>query len=155
MSGKIYKLTCSETGKVYYGSTKLKLQKRFNGHKSGQNNTTSKELIKPTIELVELVDLKIIKERERYYIENFECVNKNVAGRNQQESHKLSQKKYYEKHKDEINEKQKFYRDKNKIKNNERLKEKITCSCGSVVSYVNLQRHKKTKKHLELTHPFS
>lgn len=105
---KIYKLVCNTTGKVYYGSTCLKnLQERLSYHekdfiaffeKENQGYMTSFEIICEgdyIIELVEKVDCKDKKElhqRERWYIENNECVNKFIPNRTTKERNKLRYK---------------------------------------------------------------
>jgi len=84
---------------------------------------------------------------------------------------KESQKVYYENNKDKIKKKDKEYREKNKEKlskqhkeyydnNKEKLskqkkeyfekkiKEKIQCDCGCIISKYNKLRHEKTVKHL-------
>ena len=81
---------------------------------------------------------------------------------NQNNKDKLAEKDkaYYEVNKDKILEKHKKYREDNKDKiaeqskkyreaNKEKLKEKITCDCGSEVVKSTIQRHKRTKKHLQ------
>ena len=48
----------------------------------------------------------------------------------------------------EYRQQEKEYREENKDKINARMKEKITCTCGCVLSKGNLSRHKKR------LHPF-
>jgi len=108
--GKIYCLKSSQTDEVYYGSTCLPLNIRFNGHKT-QSKTiktlTSSQILQYTdayIELVEefpcnsRVELSI---REKYYIENNPCVNKNIPGR--------TDKEYVEANKEKIREYKKLW----------------------------------------------
>lgn len=119
---KIYILRSDKTDKVYYGSTCTSLQHRWNNHRSlyiaylngNANKTTAFEIISLdpdnfTIELVEdcswCWDRYELRERERYYIENFTCVNKNIPNR----SHKDCMIAYYNKHKDKLIEKRKQY----------------------------------------------
>lgn len=97
MSGKIYKITDNTNGCVYYGSTTMGLDDRLNKHKYAYNSflkhggakSTSCEIIKNDnyfIELVEEVDnLDNLKNRERFYIENNECVNQQMPARSQKE----------------------------------------------------------------------
>ena len=133
--GMIYKLY--HEGGVYYGSTTQTLKERLGHHKydSKTRNKTSKKLFKngsiPKIELLEEVefnDIKELRERERYYIENFECINKQIPNR--------TIKEYYKANKDIINEKKKEY-----------LKIKIICKCGIIVSNRHFARHCRSKKH--------
>lgn len=88
---KVYKLTCN--GLTYYGSTCQPLAKRYREHKSkakkySYNPSRYSSIIlfqqdghKPTIELVEHVPCNTLSDllaRERYYIENYPCVNKRI-----------------------------------------------------------------------------
>ncbi len=92
----VYRLF-NEDGLSYYGSTINELRLRLNKHRSDynvNNNTnggcTSKLLFvddkKVNIEEVERVDdLTQLNNRERYYIQNYDCVNKTVPTRTQKE----------------------------------------------------------------------
>lgn len=109
-NSKIYKITSpTAAGMVYYGSTKQKyLSSRLSQHISHYNSwtrnrskyITSFELVKhgdATITLVRSVNVKNkdeLKAIERIYIENNECVNKNIPGR--------TSKEYYEANYDKI-----------------------------------------------------
>jgi len=103
---KIYKLVCNITGKVYIGSTTRPLNYRLNQHlhdfKKGVKITSSQifEKANYNIILIENYPCKNKKElhlREKYYINNNDCINKkNPIGR------KLSPKSYYEKNKEII-----------------------------------------------------
>ena len=98
--GKIYKLFTPDNEFVYYGSTQSDLRKRLSEHKIAykrwKNNkasyVTSYQLFETDlpvdIVLVEKVtgDKDERKARERYYIENNNCVNKFIPGRSQKES---------------------------------------------------------------------
>lgn len=152
-NGKIYKLVCDTTNKIYIGSTTEKyLSRRLAKHiydfknKEKKNFVSSYEILKNNnfhIELIENInsnDIYELHNRERYYVENTECVNIQIPNRTQRERNKteeytnkriVRQKKYREKHKDKLNE-------------------KVLCECGCNVNKYNLSRHKKTKKHLEL-----
>lgn len=80
-NGKIYKLVNDDLGLTYYGSTCSELKKRLYNHKNNLN-CSSKELFKSgnvKIYLVEdfpTTDKIHLLQRERYYIENNNCVNK-------------------------------------------------------------------------------
>ena len=143
-NGKIYRLVCNITNKNYYGSTTQLLSKRLYEHKrdykkylnNNKNYITSFEIIKGNnfeIILVELFNCSCkleLEKRERYYIENNECVNKNIPTRTIKEWCKINKeylkdykKVYYEKNKIKIKELQK---EKNKLykeNNKEKLKE--------------------------------
>lgn len=125
---KIYKLVSNSSDLVYYGSTYSKLSKRLSGHKAdykrhlngGKNYITS-------FKLMELGDIKIILvenfpcdnieeliSKERFYIENNECVNKVIPGR--------TPKEYQEDNKDRIAKRKKEYQEANKEKISEHKK---------------------------------
>jgi hypothetical protein len=144
MKGIIYRITCNETGEVYYGSTQLSLNVRMICHKSQCKRwkegkcrfTTSFQIIDRNnysyslIETVECEDKYQLEQRERYYIENNECINKVVVGRTIQEYYEankeaiLEHKKEYKKaNKDHISEYQKEYKQKNKERWNEYMRE--------------------------------
>jgi hypothetical protein len=77
--GKIYKL-CG-AGKIYIGSTIQHLSKRHWSHKCAKINTVHEIIADPNnqITLIELYPCSCKEEllaRERYHIENTECVNK-------------------------------------------------------------------------------
>ena len=113
--GKIYHIVCNITGDTYYGSTVQKISQRMNCHR----NKVSKCLSKPIIErgdyhygLVEdykCDNLEQLLMRERYYIDNNNCVNKNSPIRTKEE--KIA---YYEEHKEEIAAKNKAYYEEHK-----------------------------------------
>ena len=51
----------------------------------------------------------------------------------------------------EYKQHEKEYREKNREKINAQMKEKITCTCGCVLSRGNLSRHKKSQQHINST----
>ena len=51
----------------------------------------------------------------------------------------------------EYKQHEKEYREKNREKINAQMREKITCTCGCVLSRGNLSKHKKTPKHINST----
>ncbi len=76
-----------------------------------------------------------IKRWGKFYIENFECVNKYITGRTSQE--------YYTDNKNVINEHIKNYQKEKK------LSEKCSCDCGGRYTIINKNVHFKSKKHLK------
>ena len=127
-NGKVYKMTSG--GLTYYGSTTQKLHVRKAGHnqdykrwKAGkQHYITSYELFEIGLPidicLIENFPCKSKEElhvRERYHIENNDCVNRVIPGR--------TQKEYKEKHKDELLEKSKQYYQEHKEYYSEKGKE--------------------------------
>jgi len=164
--GKVYKITCNDTGDVYYGSTTNKyLSNRKAGHihsvkrydEGYSKKTSAYNIIKNNnfkMELIEEPPLEKLKERERYYIENFKCVNQlrpNISPEERLED-KLQ---YYHNNKQLINEKRKEKRLNNSEKVKEKEKEKrlnnseiIICECGSHIVKYNRFNHYRTKKHI-------
>ena len=166
-NGKIYRIVCEETGRQYIGSTCSTLVKRLSNHKT--NNVCScKDFINPKIFLIEdyPCDRKDqLLMRERFHMENMECVNlrrpissydeqkeqlKEHYYNNKDEKLKYQKEHYYD-NIEKINQRIKEYYQINKEKISKRKKEKITCDCGSVVARYTLERHKKSKKHIKLT----
>ena len=93
---KIYKIVCNETGLTYYGSTTETLEGRLQKHESRfRKNEGGKyscyqifENGDYKIELVEDVSCeskKELRDREAYYIRNYDCVNQVVPGRTRKE----------------------------------------------------------------------
>lgn len=134
---KIYRIVCNITGEEYYGSTVQSLSNRRAKHvnqfkmwKTGQHHyTTSFKIIERNnfdIVLVENYPCNSKEElhaRERFYIENTECVNKVIPSRTREEyrhtkkdEKKEYDKKYYEEKKQEKLERQKQYYQENKDK---------------------------------------
>jgi len=102
----VYKLTCTKTGLVYYGSTKNPLNVRKN---KGWYHCSCKDFVNPTMECVEKVDnLNNLLIREDYFIRNNECVNKNKAVYNKEDQkkkrleHKEDKKEYDKKYSKKI-----------------------------------------------------
>jgi hypothetical protein len=155
LQGKIYRIQCNITGDNYYGSTKQKnLSRRLSQHRVYSNKmSTSYDIIKRgdyQIILVETYPCKTkyeLESRERYYIENNDCVNKIIPIRTAKERYEYT-KEYYEKNKDEILERHKGYYEKNKDEISEKRKEKYTCECGSTLTIHHKVRHEKTQKHI-------
>jgi len=165
-NGKIYRLVCSETGNQYIGSTTQTLPQRKAGHKKPSNTCMSKLFINPDIILIETYpcDTKDeLHKRERFHIENNECVNLTTPTRTTKEwlidnkdKNSETLKKYQEKNKDKIKKLKNEYYQKNKerqLEKNKEYKEKnneyITCECGSIIRLYNITTHKKTKKHID------
>ena len=138
----IYRIYSDKGDLQYYGSTTQSLKQRFSEHKSRYTNAILKNKAQWTcksreifstygidnccIELLEECMPEISKERERYYIENNNCVNKKIPGR------VINIKEYHEEHKEHILEiKKKWYENKKEsnieyfanyyVKNKERI----------------------------------
>jgi len=117
-NGQIYKIHSYQTDDIYIGSTTQTLCKRFAHHKAlfkkNIHKTTSKSIFKYDNVMITLIekypcnDKNELEQRERYYIENNNCVNKYIPTR--------TDKEYYEDNKDKIIQYVKEYRDNNKNK---------------------------------------
>lgn len=144
MKGKIYRLVCNNTGLQYIGSTTNSLTKRLYFHKHSSNECSSKLIILEgnyDIILIEEIDIDNrdqLRQRERYWIENMECVNLIIPYRTEEELKQWRidnkehlqklRKKYYEEHKEED-------------------AEKVECECGAVVNHRHINEHKLTDIH--------
>tara|TARA_R110000772_G_scaffold66755_1_gene148531 strand:- start:433 stop:852 length:420 start_codon:yes stop_codon:yes gene_type:complete len=81
---KIYKIIDNTNGNVYIGKTKNTLNYRLRKHKS--NRTCSSRLIIDNGDYrIELIEETEDDSRERYWIENTECVNVCIPGRTDKE----------------------------------------------------------------------
>jgi len=109
--GKIYRIVCNETGEQYIGATcQKKLCTRLAQHVSN-NKCSSKGIIERgnyeilLIESVPVDSKDQLHQRERFYIETLECVNKIIPCR--------TRKEHYVDKKVEILEKNKKWRQDN------------------------------------------
>ena len=127
----VYKKVCSETGRVYYGSTKNDLSIRLN---KGHKNCTCQDFVNPETTIIESIsDDKLRYERELYYIRNFECVNKSGKGIT------FTPKEYYQQNKERIKEQQKKSQEKCKVW------EKFPCPlCGKLTNKKHIKRHQRS-----------
>lgn len=184
-NGKIYKIVCNKTGLCYIGSTceptlALRLAKHRSNYKTyinGNGNYISSYQVLEnndySIVLLESIECNSKDEllaRERFYIENTECVNmrkrpfvsedeNNERIKKYRETNKdsiisykvinrdhikNSWKKYYDKNKDRLKDSGKDYYHTNKDK----LNEKYDCKCGGKYTFQHRAKHLKTLKHL-------
>ena len=167
---KIYKITDDENN-IYIGSTTQKyLSSRLQQHKAHtkKNRITTNKLVNPDtwniqlLEQFECNDINELRTKERQYIENNNCINKNIPTRTQKERNKIfydenkqieldRKTKYYYENKDLCLEQRKKYYNENSnkiIEYSKNYQQKIiTCECGAVIKQGGILRHKKTKKH--------
>jgi len=155
--GKIYRIVCDTSGEVYYGSTTQSLSVRLSGHKfRAKNNCTCRSIIDGgnySIVLVEeypCENKEQLERRERFYIENNVCVNKQVPTRTTKEYRDVTKdrkadydKHYRENNKEMLNEKKHLYYQDHK----EERAEKVVCECGRIVRRDALRRHKTRRQH--------
>jgi len=111
-NAKIYKLTGG--GLTYYGSTTRKyLCQRLSEHKKLTNKGSSRQIVgfpDCEITLIETFPCQSkdeLRARERYWIENNECINKNIPGRTKQE--------YREQNKEKTSEYNREYHQRKKL----------------------------------------
>jgi len=102
-------------GLKYVGSTKQKINQRLSKHKYNKKNNiciTSKLLDLDNCKIYQLeeCDESNRNEREQYWIDNTECVNKN----NTTFDRKENKKQYYQRNKKQLNQYQKQYQEENK-----------------------------------------
>jgi len=164
-NGKIYKLICDKTDKIYIGSTTKKLNDRLSGHKNNQN-CSSKQLLELGEVKIKLIqnypcnNKKELETKERYYIEKYKdiVINKIIPTRTKKEYYKENKekilhycKKWNQENKEIIKQKKHNYYEKTKELVKEQYKEyrkiKITCECGSIIPKYQYKRHYRSKKH--------
>lgn len=168
MSGVVYKIECNISGLVYYGST-IHFNKRMNQHKnlhasckSKKPCTSSKIILNgdyriEILEHYENATKLLLETRERFYIENNKCVNRQCPLRTRQEKYvcicgkelssitgrsrhiKSKQHKDFIEHDIEYKKPCKTYE--------ERKYDKIDCVCGGKYIHSHQSTHNKTNKH--------
>ena len=148
MIASIYKIS-DKDGLVYYGSTIRPIHQRLWDHKKLYNDTMTKTMHKESmvIEAVEqyyfdedTYNKIFIAKRERSYIDNNPCINKQRPGR--------TMKEWVKKNKETVREKDRIKYQKNKESIKEKGKEKVGCRiCKCMVRRNDFVRHTKTKKH--------
>lgn len=140
-NGKIYRIVCKTTGNQYVGSTIQPLSKRLSNHVVKHNrwkNGKTSERITSSIVLendnfhIILIEpyscssKRELEQRERYWIEKLECVNKTIPYRTNEELkafYKDYHQRYRIEHNDEIKERERLYREANREKKKAYLKE--------------------------------
>lgn len=149
-TAKIYKIVGGD--KIYYGATLQPLYKRFNAHKghkkrydSGESNkycSSYEVLSEPdcNIYLVESLptcsNRDELNARERYYVENNKCTNRNIPARTVKE---WETKNY------NIRKQQRHELEKNKQKT------EWTCSLCNIQLTESKKRYHITKNKIHLT----
>ena len=188
----IYKIYDNTNGDTYYGSTCNELRFRIKQHKHDAYSTSAKRLqchtTSKSIILNDDYTYSVVEEfpcenrhqlltRERWYIENNQCVNKNIPSRTRGESDAeyyktnkevVLQRKsvYYQKNReeklnkaaerramkqDEINKKQMEVHHANKDAINEKRRaNRYVCECGMTINKEYTSRHIKTARHIKL-----
>jgi hypothetical protein len=160
-----YKITSTNTDKVYVGSTNHDINERLKHHeanyqrfKAGKTNyTTSFEILECKDYKIELIENKICESKEErgtvecnYIINTPNTVNKMLPGRtilswqDNKEQIGEQQRQYRQNNKEQIGEQQRqYYRD-----NREELNRKHNCPCGGKYTKKHKSIHEKTQKHI-------
>ena len=131
---KIYKITCSETGKIYIGSTCRSLRRRLKEHKDKKRGQCmTRDFIDPKIEMIDLCeDREEMLLSEKFFILQTNCVNKYTPCQTN-----IEKKEY----------KASWYQE-----NAERIKQKgqvmVNCACGAKIKKCSLAAHLKSATHL-------
>ena len=126
--GKIYKIVCNVTGKIYIGSTIETLARRLTGHRATYKHfKEGKGKYITSFQIIEQGEFDIVliencpceskdelHKQERFFIESLECVNKNIPTRtmneyrlDNKETLKEKAKQYQIDNKETISEKKK------------------------------------------------
>jgi len=176
----IYKIYDNTNGDTYYGSTCNELRYRIRQHKwkafskTEPHITWSRSIILNgdysynVVEKYPCENKQQLHTRERWWIENNNCVNKQIPTRTRKERVEANKdtimkknKEWYEKNKEHYLKNAKEYRENNKElvqqKDRERknanrdyILQKINCECGAVISRTNLPKHYRTANHIKL-----
>jgi len=171
--GKIYKIICRETGKIYVGSTTKPLEIRLFGHKrhytsylNDKNNyVTSFEILTNGNYFIELICNAACTSKyelnsiEGNYIRNLDCVNRCVPGRTQKQykddhadTIKKYEKKYREEHAVELKQYKKQYREEHVIESKKYREEHAIERKQYNKKYIEehaIERKQYTKKYRE------
>jgi hypothetical protein len=168
----IYKIVSKDLSitECYVGST-TNFRGRKSKHKLSCTNSNSKKYSFPlykfirdnsgwdNFEMIEIEkypcrDSNEARSRERYYFELLNASLNKVRPLVTEEEYKNKTKeyketeKYKEYHKEFNIEYCKKYRDENKDILNAKKREKVTCSCGSIITRGGKSRHEKTFIHI-------
>ena len=159
--GKIYKVCSDNSDLEYIGSTKRHLSRRMAAHRQDYRRyligigpyMSSFEVMRHGSAYVELVEdypcetkLELVR-REGEIIMSTICVNKNIAGRTQQE--------WYQANKQRIKERAIRYASMNpektrinRQKSAARCAERIHCDCGKQLNRGSYKQHQKARWHV-------
>ena len=140
LNGKIYRIVCSKTNKQYIGSTCSTLTKRLHQHNKKNEagfGCSCKDFINPKIFLVEDFPCERKEQllmRERFWMENTDCVNINRPIVTREEHIRENKERY-------ISNREDILAFKNR---------KLMCECGHELMYQNLSRHRRTPRHISI-----
>ena len=174
-NSKVYKIWSTQGDKIYVGSTtKQYLSQRMDKHRSDYKRWKNEKCssLLSSFKLfdeygvenccIELIEAKSCKSKDELhklegkYIRELNCVNKNIAGRTQQEYYddnreELNEKcrQYKSNNKEKISDFNKQYHDLHKDKINQRKNEKNDCECGGKYIRAAKSQHFKTLRHCQ------
>ena len=142
---KIYKIVCNITGLIYIGSTSQTLCQRLQDHKKNYKRYLNEKF--PFISSFKIIennnyDIILVENfprekkeelhsRERYWIENTECVNMVISTRTHRE--------WYQDNKEKLKKHMKKYRENNK----EKIKEYYENNKEKIKEYYENNKEKK------------
>lgn len=119
MKGVVYKIVCRQSGDTYYGSTIEPINRRISGHKSDYKRACNgrkrshyssfpifetNDYYYEILEELEVETKLELRKRERWYIENNECINQEIPSRTKAEYSKF----YKLQNRDKINERRRL-----------------------------------------------
>jgi len=147
-NSKIYKVICNITGETYYGSTTRTLDCRLKDHECHADETAIRSILERNNYEMLLVENFICDNknellwRERWWIENNDCINIRLPIHTAEEI-KAQQQAYRDANKEQTRGRGRAHYQANKGKRQEREK----CECGEYVSNWCMNRHLKTATH--------
>ena len=160
--GKIYKIASYKTSLVYIGSTVQELSSRMSGHrKKHRSYQTGNKDYTSSFEILAYGDAKIVlvesfscnskyelEKRERYWIEQTECVNRYTPTRTQKERYQDNKEHYRKKDRqyEQANQEKIRARKKQYYKDN---KEKITQHSQTNREHIRVIRRERYQANRE------
>tara|TARA_Y100000385_G_C12748731_1_gene489982 strand:- start:27 stop:533 length:507 start_codon:yes stop_codon:yes gene_type:complete len=159
-TGKIYKIINSQNKIVYIGSTVQKLSSRFCNHKYNGNGhkiillencpcNSREELVKKEQDYIDSQE-DLLNQMRAYRTEEYKTQYRKEYKKEYSKTNKdkisESSKLYYINNKDKI----KVYRETNKNKISEQKKVRVICECGYEVGKYDIEKHRKTQRHINL-----
>ena len=159
----IYQIYDHLDGLRYIGSTIKDIKQRLKQHESDYrkykrgtyhfvtsfNILCNRDYDISILETVEVDSVRELRKIEGKYIQIIDCVNKHVAGREINESYKLSNKRYRERNKHTKHNYDMLYREANKELIRVKKNAKHKCDCGGKYTNGVKARHMKSQKHLQ------
>ena len=142
-SGYVYRIRCNITGEDYYGSTDQDMEQRLRVHKCMMDTAASQIIERDDwcYDIMEEVDYIIKTDlliREKYYIQNYPCINITIPYRTKEEYneyHRLHAREYRINNPDYV------------IRQNKHKSIRHKCPCGGKYSNTHKSRHLQTAIH--------